>query len=233
MSDFLTLVGDLHTEVGAAGVAPTSVVNQTGEAKRLVRWVAIADYKIQLKWINWKFLRAVFSTGNTTSVGVATLAKPATLKTWDLKTFQIVAPGETDKNPIDVVEYEDVKDEIVDTDQGIPSRITIMPDNSLRFEPVPDGIYTIHADFYSKPIKMAANIDVSLIPEEQHDTAILGRAMMLYANHENAPEIKEQGRELYSEGLGELENHQLPNKNYSRNRTGGGFEVVGGQSFDD
>ena len=32
MSTFLVLVQDLHREVGAAGVAPTAVTSQSGEA---------------------------------------------------------------------------------------------------------------------------------------------------------------------------------------------------------
>ena len=229
MSTFLELVIDLHTETGASGVAPATVLNQTGENARLVNWIVRADYKAQTKWINWKFLRSTWTTGNVTADTVATLAKPATLKTWDLATFKITYPGETDVYPLPAVEFEEIKTEILSTDTGIPSRVIIMPDDSLQFDPVPNGAYTITADFYLKPVKLAANTDVSLIPEEHHDDVILGRALMYYGNYENALEIKKQGEEMYAEGLVEMENHQLPNKNYSRNRTGGGFEVIGGQ----
>ena len=238
MSDFLTLVQDLHTEVGAAGVAPTAVTSQTGEAARLVNWIKRADLKIQNKWINWKFLRDTFANagGNTTTQSIATLAKPSTLKTWDLATFKIRAPGAatdgSEDDPLEAVEYDMIKGQILDVAEGVIDRVIILPNNNLQFEPVPDGVYTILADFYSKPIPLAANTDVSLIPEEYHDTAILGRAMMYYGNYENAPEIKQQGMELYTEGLAEMENHQLPNQNYSRLRTGGGFEVIGGQFAD-
>lgn len=235
MSTFLELVQALHTEVGAAGVAPSAVTGQTGEAARLVNWVRRADLKIQTKWINWKFLRQTLTAvgGNTTSASVATLAKPATLLTWDTETFRIIYPGETEQNELPWVEYESIKGQVLDTTEGPPGRVIIMPDSSLMFEPVPDGAYTILADFYRKPVQLAANGDISLIPEEFHETAILGRAMIYYANYEDAPEIKKQGEELYGEAIVELENHQLPNQNYSRLRTGGGFEVVGSQFGDD
>jgi hypothetical protein len=226
---FLELVVALHTECGAAGVAPTAVTGQTGENQRLVNWIIRADLKIQRKWINWKFLRAEFDTANETSAGVATLSAPADLKTWDLKTFKIQYPGETTFNPLPAVEYENVKGQIIDDNQGPPGRVIIMPDDTLLFEPVPNGVYTVEADYYQKPVALAANADESLIPEEYHESAILGRALMYYANFENAPEIKTQGKELYDEGIMEMENHQLPNQNYSRLRTGGGFEVIGGQ----
>lgn len=232
---FLELVQALHSETGASGVAPTAVTGQTGENLRLVNWVKRADLKIQRRWINWKFLRNTFAAagGNATSDGVNTLATPNDLKTWDLKTFTVIYPGETEKNPLPAFEFEEVKDEILDeTNEGPPNRVIVMPDNSLLFEPVPDGIYTIGADYYQQPTALAANSDVSAIPEEYHESAILGRALIFYGNYENAPEAKKQGQELYAEGMQELENHQLPNQNYSRMRTGGGFEVVAGQYAD-
>lgn len=230
--NFLELVEALHGESGAAGVAPSAVTGQTGENKRLVNWIIRSDLKLQRKWINWKFLRTAFTTGNTTVQGTATLTAPADLKTWDLKTFKITYPGQTEQYPLPTVEYENVKSTIIDDNEGAPGRAIIMPDNSLLLEPVPDGIYTIEADYYLKPVALADNTDESLIPEEYHESAVLGRALMYYANFENALEIRKQGEELYAEGLAEMENHQLPNQNYSRLRTGGGFEVIGGQ-FDD
>lgn len=232
MSTFLELVQSLHTETGAAGVAPTSVANQTGEAKRLVNWIKRADLKIKRKWENWKFMRTTYS--QATVAGVNTMAKPSGLKFWDTSeekpTFFVKYNGDTDKSLIEVVEYDDVKDEPLDTDSGPPSRIIIMPDNSLLLEPTPDAAHTIYADYYvtAESTVLSANGDISVIPEEFHD-AILGRAMIFYANYENAPEIKTQGTELYGETLQELENSQLPNKFNSRLRTGAFFEVIASQ----
>ena len=223
MSTFLELVQDLHEEVGAAGVAPTAVTGQTGEASRLVNWIKRADEYVQLKYVNWKFLRNIFSFATTASV--ATLSKPTGLRYWDRKTFTIIYPGETDKNPLAVVEYDAIKSDILDTTTGVPSRAIIMPNNDLQFEPVPDDAYTIGADYYVRPTLLAANTDVSAIPEEFH-RVILGRAMILYANYESAPEIKDQGEEIYVEQLALLENDQLPNQYQSRFNTGAEIEVI-------
>lgn len=225
MSDFLTLVQDLHRESGAAGIAPTSVIDQKGEAGRLVKWIREADLYVQTLWVNWRFLWAQFTANNTTTAGVNALAAPTDLNYWDFKTFKIILPGETDQNPLGVVEYDKVKSDILDTAQDIPSRAIVMPDNSLQFEPIPDAIYTIIADYFVKPTALAANIDVSDIPPEFHQV-ILGRAMILYGNFENAPEIKDQGNEIYIEQLARLENSQLPNQENARFTTGGFFEVI-------
>lgn len=222
MSTFLELVAELHSEVGAAGAPPTTVLNQRGEAKRLVNWVKKANRLIQLQWENWKFLRVALDQALTPEI--ATLNKPANLKMWDYDTFFLTEVGSTEKFQLDVVEYEDVKQEILDTRPGLPSRVIVMPDNSLVFEQPPDAAHQLTCDYYKNPVDLEANSDVSVIPAGFHD-AILGRAEMLYAFHEGAPEIQEQGETLFADTLSHLEASQLPNKRNSRYRTGGHFTV--------
>lgn len=225
MSTYLELLQDLHISVGAAGTVPQGVTGLSGEAQRLAKWVQQADNYVQLKYVNWKFLLNTFTAANTTTQSVATLAKPAGLRYWDYKTFTIIPPGGSDKYPITAVEYDKIKREVLDTTEGYVDRIIIMNDNSLKFEPVPDGVYTINADYYVRPTLLAASGDISLIPEEFHQV-ITGRAMILYANFESAPEIKDQGEEVYLEQLALLENDQLPNQHQSRFNTGAMIEVV-------
>lgn len=223
MSTFLQLVQQLHRDCGAAGAEPTAVTSQTGEAKRMVNWIIQADNYVQLKYVNWKFLRNVYSAATVAST--ATAAKPTGLRYWDFQTFTIIDTGATEKNPLDAIEYDKIKREILDTSEGTPSRAIVMPDNSLQFDPTPDAIYTIGADYYKVPTLLAANSDVSTIPAEFHQI-IIGRAMILYANFESAPEIKDQGEEIYIEQLALLENDQLPNQEHSRFNTGARFQVM-------
>ena len=225
MSTYLELLQQLHRDVGAAGSEPQGVTSLTGEAKRLANWVIQADNYIQLKYVNWKFLRQEYSVATVAST--ATAAKPVALRYWDFKTFTVIEPGETDLNPITGIEYDKIKRDILDTTEGAPWRVIVMPDNSLKFEPVPDDAYTIGADYYDVPTLLAANTDVSTIPPEFHQI-IIGRAMILYANFESAPEIKDQGEEIYLEQLALLENDQLPNQEHSRFNTGAEIEVIAG-----
>lgn len=219
MSTFLELVVDLHRESGASGQSPNSVSAQFGEQARLVRWVKQANDYVQNLFHNWKFLRREFV--QSTAEGVQTLASPLDHQYWDFDTFRV------DGEIVEAVEYDDVKTEVVDTSPGKPSRITVMPDSSLRFEPTPDRTYSITADYYRKPVPLVNNGDISVIPTQYHPV-ILGRALILYANYENAREIQEQGGAIYSEMLSRLEAHQLPNQTYASYapRKGGGFEVI-------
>ncbi len=223
MSTYLELLQQLHRDAGAAGTEPAAVTGLTGEAKRLANWIIQADNYVQLKWVNWKFLRATYSV--VTVASTATAAKPVGLKYWDFKTFMMIEPGQTDKNPIGAIEYDKAKSDILDTSEDIPWRVIVMPDNSLQFEPVPDAAYTILADYYTVPTLLAANSDTSDIPPEYHQI-IIGRALILYANFESAPEIKDQGEEIYTEQLALLENDQLPNQEHSRFNTGARIEVI-------
>jgi hypothetical protein len=199
------------------------VINQRGEYKRLVGWVTRADTFVQKLYENWKFMRVEYS--ESTLLDSPNLPTVANLLRYDEDTFKIIEEGSTDPNLIEVVEYEDIKSEIRDTTSGIPDRVIFMPDGTLQVEPPANGAHTINCDYYQTPVKMVANDDVSIIPARYHDI-ILGRALILYANYENAPEIKGQGTEIYIEQLARLENNQLPNKFGSRYRTGGFFEVV-------
>lgn len=226
MSTFLELVQDLHRESGASGQAPTAVTGQTGEANRLVKWVQSADKYVQDLWENWKFLKQDYS--EVTAVGSNVLPVVQNVAFYDNDSFFLIENGQTDKNPIEVVEYDKIKDEIRDTSDGVPFRVILMPDFTLQVDPVPDAAHTIQGDYYINAVEMEANDDVSIIPARFHEI-ILGRALILYANYENATEIKTQGGEIYTEQLARLENNQLPNQFNARFRTGGFFEVVGGQ----
>ncbi len=221
MSTFLELVQDLHREVGASGDEITSVSGQVGENQRLVRWTRDADFYIQNRWLNWKFLWNQVQLNTVT--GIVGLASPTDLNFWDFKTFKLNEGGANDEDePLNFREHDSIKGLIRDFTQAKPASVILMPDNNLEFEPVPDQTYQIKSDYFMKPTKMAANSDVSLIPEEYHQ-AILGRAMVLYANYEGAPEIKTQGQEVFDEVFGRLENHQLPNQRFSRYQSTGSF----------
>lgn len=220
MATFLELVQELHDDVGAAGVAPSSVVSQTGEARRLVRYIRRAEGYIVKLWTRWRFMRGTYSQTTTASSG--TLSKPSDCKQWDLETFML------DNEPIEAVYYYTVRGEYYDTSvEDQPSRIIIMPNGDLRLDPVPDAsTYTITADYYKTHTPMTANGDTSPIPAEFHDV-IRARAKILYANFEDAPEIKAQGIEILDEMLPRLEDDQLYNEDHAQFKgVGGFFEVI-------
>jgi len=161
MSTFLQLVQDLHRECGVSGPVPQSVANQTGEYRRLVNWIKSADLYIQNQWFNWKFLWANPGFNQPCVAANPALSAPIDLGMWDLDTFRITQVGSSFADPLAAFEYEDVKMEILDTSQDVPSRVIVMPDNSLKFEAVPNAAHIVTADYFKNPTELAINTDIS------------------------------------------------------------------------
>lgn len=229
--NYLQLVQELHRECGAAGTAPVTVVgNITGEAKRLINWIKTSNLEIQDMYENWKFLRCTYSQALTPTVN--TLAAPTSPNAigagmWDYDTFFLTPAGDTVSSPLVCQEYSEVKTEVLDTTPSSPWRVVVMPDNSLRFEGTPDAADVITADFFREPVvtELAVDADTPSIPARFH-RAIVGHALIAYAEYEGAQEILSKGQRIYTEQMARLENSQLDNKKKSRFRTGGFFEVI-------
>jgi hypothetical protein len=208
--------------VGAAGAGPVTVVDQRGEYLRLVQWVQQADWYIQTLYTHWNFL-LVKEASISTTAHTSTISKPVGLKQWDFDCFKYSG------SPIEAVEYHKVRTEYYDTTiEGPPDRLIILPNNDIRVDPQPDAVYTFQSNYFLSPVRLDVtdNDDVSLIPEDFH-MAILGRAMILYGNYEDAPEIKQQGTEVYGEFFARLFDDQMPQEQNSGYKgTGGFFEVI-------
>lgn len=202
---FLELVQALHRESGAGGPPPSTVVNQIGEANRLVNWVRDADEQIQERWHDWRFLWSDdFSA--TTTAGTATISVPDTVADWDRDTFKING----DQKMV-VEDYFDVRGSIFYTDQQMqPYRVIIRPDdNNLQLDPVPDDAYTITADYYRKPVKLQNDSDVSRIPERFH-RAIIGQALLFYGSYENSEDVVANAKFILEDMMKALEANQRP-----------------------
>jgi len=226
VNTFLYWVQELHRESGAAGRAPTTVTGVTGEAARLVGWVKEANQSVQRLWDNWKFLRTTYSQACT--AGTNTLAAPADIGagTWDLDSFMITESGQSISSPILVYEYDNVKQEPIDTSSGVPWRVVVMPDNSLRLESTPNAAHVIAADYYREPAvdEFDVDADTSTIPAK-FQRIILAEALLMYAEYEGAQEAKTKGDRIKGEIMPRLENSQLPNGGNSRYKVGAGRHI--------
>jgi hypothetical protein len=234
----LQLATTLYTEAGAAGTAPSSVAGATGEWARLVNWIIQSDMDIQNLYVNWKFLRGTvtFDTEanqNPNTYSLSTL-NAANLAEWDFDAFQCYYNGSgVVPSPIRGVEYEMVKWEPIDPlNIGAPDRIVVMPDNSLRIDPISDQAYQLYGEYYNNPTQMLQSDTAQPIMPARFQRIIVGRALVYYGNYENAPEIIQQGTQIYTDYLARLENSQLPNKENARFRMNARFEVGGGYGDD-
>lgn len=250
---FLTLVQDLFREVGAAGAPPATTVNQTGEALRLVNYIHDAELDIQNLWVDWKFMRKTLTcytgagnnTGIFTTQGGSVSAFPLDLAEWDFKTFFVLPVGSTQLQPLPSFEWQQVRREVFDiTDQTQPWRVIVMPDNTLRFDNVPDQSYQVQIEYRAVPYDLKVDADVSVIPARFANRIIVEWARLKYGMFENAAEQETAARsQIYGIEndagvmsmpglLAQLENDQLPNAKNSRLQQGNNIVVSAGH-YDD
>lgn len=208
---FLELVQRLHELAGATGSPPTTVVGQIGESSRLVNWAAMADFNLQTRWLNWKFLHK--QTGSNYQINKSgNTPPPSDLRTWDIDSFFIRESKRDEWSRIQTIEREIWHSEgfLPPTQEGYPMMVVINQDMSLSFDPIPDQQYPIRADYYKAPVRMAADDDVSPVPKYYHDNVILGDALMFAGYYEEAPELLAQATFLIGSYRGQLEAEQLP-----------------------
>lgn len=218
---FLRLVRQLHQDCGISGDAPETVVDQIGEAKRLVDWVAHAWVLIQSLHDDWKFQRRSISFETETGEAFYTTEdcgiEPNTFGNWVRNSFRcyLTSTGQQGELPIELnPDYDAWRSRWMiganRTVQSYPIDIAIMPDDGLALGPKPNGVYTINGDYYLAPILMTQDDDIPHLPKKHSPLIIVHRAMMQYGIYESASEVLADGELLYTTRLNLLEIDQLP-----------------------
>lgn len=223
-STFLQLCQTVRRECGITGTGPAAVTSQAGILEKVVNWVADADKETQSRWFDWDFLH-VTTWSHPTIANVATVAAPADLGVWDRESFFLDYTTADHKN-LPVIDYKVWRKLLrqgVKTSQK-PDNVIILPDNSLILEAPPDDVYSLTADYWKRPAKMAANTDTSPIPEE-YERIIVARAKIFYAETQGAPEVLGSAQIEFDDLLDKLEAKYLPNQR-ARRQADPGMMVV-------
>ncbi len=208
-SSYLELCQRVRQECSIPGTM-ASVASQTGIFQRIVTWVADSDALIQSAFADWSFLWAQHST--PTIPNTDTYNAPSDLGAWDLDSFHLdsTTAQHTRLKYIDYAEYRDRYRNGVQTPNR-PFRITVLPNNHLVVNPVPDDVYTLTADYYRIPTRLAANTDTSAIPE-RFEQAIIALARSKFAEEEGSPVMLNNALQEYGFWMEELKKHHLPNQ---------------------
>jgi len=255
---YLQLCQKLFLEVGAAGGTPTqaipTTVGVTGEIQRLCGYIHDAELDIQNLWVDWKWLRKTLTfytgaqnqTGIFTTSGGAVSAFPTDLAEWDWKSFFIYPANSTQPQPLATYEWQQVRNQVFDVvDFAQPWRVIVMPDNTLRFDLIPDQSYQCFCEYRAVPYDLKNDSDVSNIPARFGNRLIVEWARMKYGMFENAPEqVAHAKMNIYgamnddgipnNQGLlAALENDQLPNRKNSRRQQGNNIVISTGGDWGD
>ena len=203
-STFLELCKAARRACDISGSGPVSVLGQVGELENLVEWVALADQETQSRWFDWDFLH-VSTWSTNTIIGVATVIAPADIGTWDEESFYLNYTTASNQS-LSVLDYRAWRKAFR---QGVkvnskPSSVVIKSDLSLVLESPPDAIYSLSADYWRRPVKMAANTDTSLIPEE-YERIIISRAKMMYAEFSGSGVLLSSAQIEFDDLLDKLE----------------------------
>lgn len=189
---------------GQAG--PASVLNQTGIAKKVAGWVSASDVYVQSLYADWNFLWSTYQV--QTSLGADVYAGPADIGTWD-KEGATFARGTEDGRPLRFIDFKEWRKRSGLKENEEPQSVAIRPDGNIVLQSPADDIYTLTFDYWKRPVKMTANTDISLIPE-QFERVIISRAKMRYAEDQEVPAIYQMASVEYMEVLDLLKAKHLP-----------------------
>lgn len=203
--NFLQLCQRCFIEGGISGQI-TSVQNQSGEALRIVTWVAGAYREIlNSDQFNLNFIRkstvVQLVTGQDTytkaDLGVPTLGQ------WDTDTMRVALNSNLADETFLIgqryPEFRDYWDFSSRRDvQARPLNCTVTPETNLRIAPKPAAPYYLNFQWLEVPVDLIDNTDVPVIPD-RWQMAIVWRALRHYGMYESAPEVVMRADSNYRE----------------------------------
>lgn len=202
---FLQLCQAVFREGGISGNI-ASVVNQTGEALRVVRWVA-DSYKelIQEEPTRWWFLRRRYLAQLTAGQSEYTAAELGItdLASYDTTTFRVAANANlSDETFIFGRRWPDFRDYWKFSSRRYvisrPLEVTVTPEMKLAFGPVPDTAYWAQFEYVINPPDLLDDADEPVIPA-RFQIAIVWLALRHYGMFEGAPEVVMRADANYNE----------------------------------
>ncbi len=207
---FLELVQRAHQESAISGSPPSSVLNQSGCAADMVRWVLSAHEEIQLQNTDWTFdwARGSFtlSAGDDSYDPTADFGVTGGVRDFDRKGCYLydTALGDSTRLWLDYKDWDIFRELIVPAVGGMPVCFSQDPAGNARFYPRPDKTYTAVMEYMRNPQVMTANTDVPRIPAKFH-MAIVWRAVMMCADWIKDWSLKDTANEKYSALMDRME----------------------------
>lgn len=193
--NFLQLCQRVFIEGGISGQI-SSTQNQSGEALRVVGWVADAYRRL----INdqgdvWNFVRPEFIEPLTANKGTYTfddLGLPKGVK-WDTRSMRVATrPDMADETFLSHMSFRTFRDfwgfSSRREQTGRPLNASVDSDTNLRIAPIPEDGFYIAGQALIDPDGLIENDDEPVIPERFH-MVLVWDALRSYGMFEAAPEV--------------------------------------------
>ncbi len=217
LKTYLQMCKDFVNEVGILGGSFTSVVDQTGEALNVARWIAEADYYVQGLYFDWPWLWSQAS--GTLTQNSDALPRASNLNILK-KTPMIIGKGTDSFHQVTYMEYVpffELFETGVKQTNDEPAYFTQTPDYTaslLLSEKIKSTGKTYYYEHWKRPVLMTANADTSAMQpyDEETGSIISARAKLWYASREDAPEVEGDAAAEYEDKLARLTAVALPGR---------------------
>jgi hypothetical protein len=238
---FIEMVSDMITETGLnGGNVPSSIAAATGDAAKVVYWIRVADLQIQRERIDWKFLWDIENTDLTPASNVV----PAPVDQPDAEDVNsrtvlinviakdrlaIIDPNGQAHFPVymDWNEFAPLYNYEAQPANDYPSFWTVRPDRTILLsEPIASSGMACRYEYWRKPLRLRDNNDVSRIPDD-FSRIIVVRAKVMYAEHEDAPEVDIGATAEYDLLLTQMISVETPESEWQRLENSDQLLVVG------
>lgn len=219
---YLQLVQALWRECRKHGVAPTSVVNQTGEAGDFCHWIARAWVTIQTMRKDWLFMRKsaswVTADGQAEYTPVQCGIEQHRFGRWLPHTFRVylTSAGNVGEIPLSYLDdYDCWRDTyLMSGNRNVrtqPHVFAIVPQNkAVALGPIPAAGYTITGDYIKAPVLLSETDEKPDLPAEQDPMIIVYQALVSYARAEAAPDVYADAKQELKLRVQRLMTDQLP-----------------------
>lgn len=214
--NFLELCKKVFIEGGISGQI-TSTQNQTGEAARVVGWVADAYREILNDQEGcWKFLKPTISKQLTPGVGAYSFDDLNIVGgvRWDLDSMRVAISSDfSDETFLHKMNFRDFRDYWLFSSrrdvQARPINVAVNNETALVMGPVPAEPYWLSAQCVIEPPDLINDDDVPVFPARFHKV-IVWLALRHYGMFEAAPEAVSRADLQYKKIMQELIIDQTP-----------------------
>jgi hypothetical protein len=225
---YLSLVTDFLMETALSGGSPPeTLANVTGDQLKAKYWVNQANLQILREWINWDFLwRRSTVTLSQDSEFVPNAGELVNGVTVDIvnmikrKSLAVIQSGGDAHFPYFLdwnnSEFSGLYTYVTQPSSDTPTAWSMRPDRKIVLSsPMQTAGLTAIYDYYRKPKALLVDTDVTLVPDD-FTRIIVALSKIMYAEHEDAPEVSAGAHEEYDDLLSKMEATHLPDQGFNR-----------------